>query len=447
MELERGLTNRHVQLIAIGGAIGTGLFLGSGKTIELAGPSILLAYLIIGIFILIVMRALGELLLSDLDKHSFVDFANVYLGRRIAFITGWTYWFCWIAVAMTDLTAVGIYIRYWAPGVPQWLPALVCLVILVFLNLLSVKLFGEIEFWISMIKIVAIIALIVIGVYMIATKFETASGTTSLKNIYSHGGFFPTGVKGFMLGLQASVFAFAGVELVGLTAAETDNPLKVIPSAINSIPIRILLFYLGSLTVIMSIQPWDTIVASESPFVTVFATVGIAGAASIVNFVVLSSAISACNSAVFSTSRMLYGLSESENAPKSFSKLSSKKIPAVALYSSALVITTTVILNYIMPEGVFLLITSIATSCFIVIWGVIVVCHMKFVKQTKKRPNFKLPFTPYLNWLTILFFIMIACLLGVLPESRVALFVSPVWFIFLNIMYSLFYKKSEPPKE
>lgn len=292
--LQRGLKNRHIQLIAIGGAIGTGLFLGSGKSIHFAGPSILFAYMITGIICFLIMRSLGELLLSNLNYHSFVDFVQDYLGDMAAFITGWTYWFCWISIAMADLTAVGLYTQYWLPGVPQWVPGLIALIILLIMNLATVKLFGELEFWFALIKVIAILALIVIGLVMIFKGFSTSSGVSSFTNLWSHGGLFPNGMHGFILSFQMVVFAFVGIELVGLTAGETENPEKVIPKAINNIPVRVLLFYIGALLVIMSIYPWDIINPSESPFVQVFVAVGIVGAASIINFVVLTSAASAC---------------------------------------------------------------------------------------------------------------------------------------------------------
>jgi D-serine/D-alanine/glycine transporter len=373
--LSRGLKNRHVQLLAIGGAIGTGLFLGSGRSIHLAGPSILFAYMITGAICFFIMRALGELLLSNLSYHSFVDFVYDYLGDRAAFITGWTYWFCWISLAMADLTAAGLYIQYWFPNIAQWVPSLLVLVILLIMNLATVKLFGEMEFWFALIKVIAIVSLIIIGTFMIIKGFSTDTGVSSFTNLWSNGGWFPNGVSGFILSFQMVVFAFTGIELVGLTAGETENPEYVIPKAINNIPIRIIIFYIGALIVIMSIYPWNSINPDKSPFVQVFSAVGIAAAASIVNFVVLTSAASACNSGIFSTSRMVYSLAKEDNAPNSMKKLTSHQVPYNATLFSATVILISVILNYIMPEGVFVLITSISTFCFIFIWAIIVICH------------------------------------------------------------------------
>ncbi|EMF0121493.1 amino acid permease [Enterococcus hirae] len=442
-ELQRGLKNRHVQLISIGGAIGTGLFLGAGKTIQLAGPSILLAYLITGCVCFFIMRALGELLLSNTNNHSFLDFVAEYLGKKVAFVTGWTYWFCWVAIAMADLTAIGMYVRYWVPGVPQWLPELIALILLLGLNMVAVSLFGELEFWFALIKVVSIIAFIIVGIYMILTHYKTSAGPASITNLWSHGGFFPTGTKGFILSFQMVTFAFTGIELVGLVAGETKNPEKVLPEAINNIPIRIILFYLGSLFVIMSIYPWNSLDANNSPFVEVFSEIGITLAASLINLVVLSAAASACNSAIYSTGRMLRSLSQEGSAPKKFRQLTSHRVPGNALVFSTIVIFISVLLNYVMPSEVFTLVSSIATTCFLFIWGILVYTHLKYRKSMlgKKEHTFKMPFYPYSNFLVFAYMIFICLVLFLGKDTRIALLLTPVWFIGLLIIYRMKYEK------
>jgi D-serine/D-alanine/glycine transporter len=448
--LSRGLKNRHVQLLAIGGAIGTGLFLGSGRSIHLAGPSILFAYMITGVICFFIMRALGELLLSNLNYHSFVDFVYDYLGEGAAFITGWTYWFCWISLAMADVTAAGLYIQYWFPNIANWVPSLIILVILLIMNLTAVKLFGEMEFWFALIKVVAILALIIIGTFMIIKGFSTDAGTSSFANLWSHGGWFPNGASGFILSFQMVVFAFTGIELVGLTAGETENPERVIPRAINNIPIRIIIFYVGALFIIMSIYPWTSISPDKSPFVQVFSAVGIVAAASIVNFVVLTSAASACNSGIFSTSRMVYSLAKEGNAPESMKKLTLSQVPSNATIFSAIVILISVILNYIMPEGVFVLITSISTFCFIFIWAIIVICHLKYRKtkpEIAAKSKFKMPLYPIMNYIILAFLVFVIVTLALNNETRVALFVTPVWFIMLGVIYKILKSKKKNEEE
>lgn len=304
------------------------------------------------------------------------------------------------------------------------------------------------EFWFALIKILAILALIIIGTFMIIKGFSTNVGASSFTNLWNHGGWFPNGTSGFILSFQMVVFAFTGIELVGLTAGETENPEYVIPKAINNIPIRIIIFYIGALTVIMSIYPWNSINADKSPFVQVFAAVGIAAAASIVNFVVLTSAASACNSGIFSTSRMVYSLAKENNAPNSMKRLTSNKVPSNALMFSAAVILISVILSYIMPEGVFVLITSISTFCFIFIWGIMVVCHLRYRKANPKlasKSKFKMPLYPITNYIVLVFIAFVLVVLALNEETRVALFVTPVWFIMLGIIYKIL--KSRVKKE
>ncbi len=436
-ELKRDLANRHVQLIAIGGTIGTGLFLGSGKAIQLAGPSVIFAYLIVGIALFFMMRALGELLLSKEGYDSFTDIAEDYLGPRAAFITGWTYWFCWIMTAMADVIAVGVYVQYWF-DIPQWVPALVSLLLLLGLNLLTVKLFGELEFWFALIKVITILALIVIGVVLLVIGYQTDAGAVSMNNLWGHGGLFPHGMTGFLLSFQMVVFAFVGVELVGVAAAETSNPRKNIPSAINKIPLRILFFYVGALIVLLCINPWTELNAAESPFVKTFSLIGIPLAAGIINLVVLTSAASACNSGLFSTSRILFTLSKSEQAPASFRKLTKNHVPGNALWVSAIVVSVGALLSKLVPEQAFGIVTTISAICFIWVWSVILISHIKYRKtrcDLHKKSAFKAPFAPFINYVVLMLFGLILIVLLFADATRPALLMTPLWFILLFILY------------
>lgn len=436
-ELKRDLKNRHVQLIAIGGTIGTGLFLGSGKAIALAGPSIIFAYLIVGIALFFVMRALGELLLSKGGYSSFTEFATEYLGDWAGYVTGWTYWFCWIMTAMADIIAVGMYTQYWF-DVPQWMPAIVCLVVLLALNLLTVKLFGELEFWFALIKIITIAALIVIGIVLLVIGFETESGKVAVSNLWEHGGLFPNGALGFLMAFQMVVFAFVGVELVGVSAAETANPQKNIPSAINKIPVRILLFYVGALFIILTINPWNTLNEASSPFVQVFALVGIPVAAGIINFVVLTSAASAGNSGLFSTSRMLFSLGKNKQAPIAFGKLNKNHVPQNGLIVSSIVVSIGALLSYLMPENAFSVVTTISAICFIWVWSIILISHILYKKrhpELHKASIFKAPLTPFVNYLVLAFFVFLLVVMAISESTRTALLLTPVWFVMLFVIY------------
>lgn len=438
--LQRELSNRHVQLIAIGGAIGTGLFLGAGETIHAAGPSILLTYIIIGFILFMFMRALGEILLSNTDFHSFADVTHTYIGPYAGYITGWTYWFCWIVTGMAEVTAVAKYVNFWFPDIPTWITALFTILVLMTMNLMTAKLFGELEFWFSIIKITTIIALIVVGIIMLVMAYKTPYGTASITHIWSHGGFFPNGINGFFLSFQMATFAFVGIELIGVTAGETKDPHTTIPKAINSVPIRIMLFYVGSLIIIMSITPWNKIDPSESPFVTLFGLIGIPIAAALINFVVLTAAASSCNSGIFSNSRMLYGLSQNDQANKGFGQTNKRGVPYKATLFSCSLLMISVILNYVIKDSgeVFKYVTSVSTVLFLVVWSLITIAYIRYRKispDLNKSSKFKLPGGVVMAWITLIFFIFVFILLMTEKVTLIAILITPIWFILLTVMY------------
>ena len=446
--LRRNLTNRHIQLIAIGGAIGTGLFMGSGKTISLAGPSIIFVYMIIGFMLFFVMRAMGELLLSNLEYKSFSDFAADLLGPWAGYFTGWTYWFCWVVTGMADVVAITAYAQFWYPGLADWIAALAVVVVLLSLNLATVKMFGEMEFWFAMIKIVAIVALIIVGVGMVLMHFKSPTGVeASFSHLWNEGGFFPKGISGFFAGFQIAVFAFVGIELVGSTAAETKDPEKSLPRAINSIPIRIIMFYVFALIVIMSVTPWSSVVADKSPFVELFVLVGIPAAASIINFVVLTSAASSANSGVFSTSRMLYGLSQQGVASRAFGRLSARAVPTTGLFFSCLCLLIGVALIYLIPDvmKVFTLVTTVSAILFMFVWTIILCSYLAYRKKHPQRhaeSAFKMPLGKFMCWVCMAFFAFVLVLLTLQEDTRQALMVTPLWFALLGVGWMLRNRRS-----
>lgn len=439
--LSRGLSNRHIQLIAIGGAIGTGLFLGSGKTIAVAGPSVIFVYMIIGFMLFFVMRAMGEVLLSNSGYRTFADFAGDLIGPWAGFMVGWTYWFCWIIIGIADIIAISGYVKVWAPDLPLWIPALLTIVLFLVLNLVAVRLFGELEFWFALIKVVAIIALVVVGIVLIAMAFRSPNGdTASLANLWNDGGMFPKGFMGFIGGFQIAIFAFQGIELAGTAAAETKDPEKTLPKAINSIPIRVLLFYVGSLIVIMAVTPWHYANADTSPFVAMFSLAGLVGAAGVVNFVVLTSAASSANSGIFSTSRIMYGMAGDNEAPKTFGVLSGNKVPARALLLSCVCLLPGVALLYAGDSvgSAFTLVTSISAILFITVWAFIVISYLAY---RKKRPElyatskFRMPGGKIMAWVVLVFFGLVIIALGFAEDTRIALYAAPVWYLILIAAY------------
>lgn len=437
-ELRRNLHNRHIQLIAIGGAIGTGLFMGSGKTISLAGPSIIFVYMIIGFMLFFVMRAMGELLLSNLEYKSFGDFAADLLGPWAGYFTGWTYWFCWVVTGIADVVAISSYFQLWFPHFSVGMSALLCIAVFLTLNIATVKLFGEMEFWFAIIKIVAIVALIVTGIVLVAMHYPSpGGGTAALSNIWDHGGMFPKGLSGFFAGFQIAVFAFVGIELVGTAAAETHDPTKVLPRAINAIPLRIIMFYVFALLVIMAVTPWNHVVADRSPFVEMFMLIGLPAAASIVNFVVLTSAASSANSGIFSTSRMLFGLAQQGVAHPRFGKLSRRAVPTTGLFFSCFCLLGGVALIYLIPNvmKVFTLVTTVSAILFMFVWSIILCSYLAYRKQ---RPQlhaasiYKMPMGKIMCWICLAFFAFVLVLLSLQEDTRQALMVTPLWFIMLG---------------
>lgn len=437
--LQRNLTNRHIQLIAIGGAIGTGLFMGSGKTIATAGPSVLLVYAIIGSVLFLFMRGMGELLLSDERYGSFADIARDLIGPWAGYATGWTYWLCWIVTGVADMVAITGYVQFWWPGVPIWLPVLATAVLLFSLNALTVKAFGETEFWFALIKIVAIVALILVGIGMVVVGRTDSAGTTAaVSNLWSHGGIFPNGLHGFLGGFQIALFAFVGIELVGTTVAETADPARTLPKAINSIPVRVMLFYIGALTAIMMVTPWDQVDPGKSPFVTMFAMTGLGIAASVVNLVVLTSAASSANSGIYSTSRMLYGLSLRDDAPKSFAKLSKHSVPLNALFLSCVFLLSAIVLlaagNSII--GAFTLVTSMSATLFMAVWTIITVAYLLYLRRRPElhaASRFKLPGGAFSAWVVIAFMAIMCVILSLERETLLGLVASGVWLVAITV--------------
>lgn len=437
--LQRNLTNRHIQLIAIGGAIGTGLFMGSGKTIATAGPSVLLVYAIIGSVLFLFMRGMGELLLSDERYGSFADIARDLIGPWAGYATGWTYWLCWIVTGVADMVAITGYVQFWWPGVPIWLPVLATAVLLFSLNALTVKAFGETEFWFALIKIVAIVALILVGIGMVVVGRTDSAGTTAaVSNLWSHGGIFPNGLHGFLGGFQIALFAFVGIELVGTTVAETADPARTLPKAINSIPVRVMLFYIGALTAIMMVTPWDQVDPGKSPFVTMFAMTGLGIAASVVNLVVLTSAASSANSGIYSTSRMLYGLSLREDAPKSFAKLSKHSVPLNALFLSCVFLLSAIVLlaagNSII--GAFTLVTSMSATLFMAVWTIITVAYLLYLRRRPElhaASRFRLPGGAFSAWVVIAFMGVMCVILSLERETLLGLVASGVWLVAITV--------------
>ncbi|GIM45814.1 putative amino acid permease YtnA [Collibacillus ludicampi] len=438
-ELHRGLEQRHITLMSLGAAIGVGLFLGSASAIKLAGPGILLAYIVGGIVMFFIMRALGEMAIQNPVAGSFSRYAREYMGPVFGYLTGWNYWFLWVITCMAEITAVGIYMEYWIPGVPRWIWALAALVMMSIINLIAVKAYGELEFWFALIKIVTIVAMIVVGLGMILFGFGNGGIAVGISNLWKHGGFFPFGIKGVLMSLQMVMFAYLGIEMIGVTAGEVQNPKKTLSKAIDTVFWRILIFYVGALFVIMSIYPWNELGQKGSPFVLTFDKIGIPSAAGIINFVVLTAALSSCNSGIFSTGRMLFNLAQQGEAPATFGKLTKSGVPGPAIIASALALLVGVVLNYVVPEKVFTWVTSIATFGAIWTWAVILLSQIRYRKrlslEEQRRLVYKMPWAPLSSYVSLAFLVAVVGLMAYFPDTRIALIVGPLWLALLVAFY------------
>ena len=444
--LKRGLNARHIRFMALGSAIGTGLFYGSASAIQMAGPAVLLAYLIGGAAVFMVMRALGEMAVHNPVSGSFGHYASTYLGPMAGFILGWTYAFEMIIVCLADVTAFGIYMGFWFPEVARWVWVLGIVFLIGGLNLCSVKVFGEMEFWLSLLKVGAIVAMILGGFGIMLFGIHSAGETqaSGLSNLWAHGGFMPNGVGGLIASFAVVMFAFGGIEIIGITAGEAKDPQRVIPKAINAVPLRILLFYVLTLFVLMAIYPWPQIGSQGSPFVQIFSNLGIGSAATILNIVVISAAVSAINSDIFGAGRMMYGLAQQGQAPKGFAQLSKQGVPWMTVVVMGAALLGGVVLNYLIPENVFLLIASIATFATVWVWLMILFTQVAMRRSMTKTQiaelKFPVPFWPYAPAAAIVFMLFVFGVLGYFPDTQAALMVGAVWIVLLIIAYWLWVK-------
>ncbi|KPX13679.1 Proline-specific permease proY [Pseudomonas syringae pv. delphinii] len=444
--LKRGLSARHIRFMALGSAIGTGLFYGSASAIQQAGPAVLLAYLIGGAAVYMVMRALGEMAVHDPVSGSFSHYATRYMGPLAGFVLGWTYAFEMIIVCLADVTAFGIYMGFWFPEVPRWIWVLGIVFLIGALNLCNVKVFGETEFWLSILKVSAIVAMIVAGFgIMIFGIGSSTSGTEiGISNLWAHGGFMPNGVTGLIASFAVVMFAFGGIEIIGITAGEAKDPQRSLPQAINAVPLRILLFYVLTLFVLMCIYPWPQIGTQGSPFVQIFDNLGIASAATILNIVVISAAVSAINSDIFGAGRMMYGLARDGQAPASFARLSRQGVPWMTVLVMGVTLLGGVLLNYLIPKDVFLLIASLATFATVWVWLMILLTQVAMRRSMSREEvtqlKFAVPFWPYGPAAAIVFMLFIFGVLGYFPDNRAALIVGAIWIVLLLIAYRLWVK-------
>ncbi|WP_084283521.1 amino acid permease [Polynucleobacter kasalickyi] len=447
--LKRHLKARHIRLMALGSTIGVGLFLGAGTAISQAGPAIIFGYLLAGLVAFVVLRALGEMAVHQPVEGSFAQYANDYVSPFVGYMVGWSYWFYWMIVGIAEVTAVGIYMGIWFPDLPQWIWAISALLMMGLLNFIAVRLFGEIEFWFALIKVVAIVVMIGVGLSVIVFGFTNGWVPIGFDNLWKHGGFFPTGLEGFLLSIQMAMFAYIGIEMIGLSAGETEAPEKTIPIAINSLIVRIVVFYVGALLVILAIYPWHEIShQGGSPFVAMFEKLGLREAAGIVNFVVITAALSSCNAGIFSGGRLLLSLSKNGYAPKFLQKISISGVPQTAVFMTVFLSAIGTLLNYYVPEKAFLYLTSALTFIGLTVWIAILYTQICFRRQLMAHEintlSFKCVFWPFSSYLASFLIMVVIGIISYYEETRIGLYVAGTIFATLILFYYVlgFHKKS-----
>ncbi|MBA9028437.1 amino acid permease [Peribacillus huizhouensis] len=449
-ELKRGLEARHIQMIALGGTIGVGLFMGSASTIKWTGPSVMLAYAVCGIFIFFIMRSMGEMLYLEPTTGSFATFASNYIHPLAGYMTAWSNWFQWVIVGMSEIIAVGMYMKYWFPDLPAWIPGVIAMLILGAANLISVKTFGEFEFWFALIKIITIVLMIIAGIGLIFFGIGNGGDAIGLSNLWANGGFFTGGFSGFFFALSLVIASYQGVELIGITAGEAKDPTKTITKAIQTIIWRILIFYIGAIFVIVTVYPWDRLDDIGSPFVSTFAKIGITAAAGIINFVVITAAMSGCNSGIFSAGRMLYTLALNGQAPIIFAKVSKNGVPAYCTIAVLLGLAIGVVLNFLAPPQLFLYVYSASVLPGMIPWFVILISELRFrkVRATEMGNHpFKMPFAPYSNYATIAFLLMVLVGMWFNPGTRISLIVGVIFLAIVAVSYYVLRMDKRVPLE
>lgn len=435
-KLKHKLQNRHLQMIALGGAIGTGLFFSTAKSIHLAGPSLILAYMLGGFVLYIIMRALGEMTVDSPNSGSFSEYANRYIGPYAGFISGWSAWFQYIVVSMVELTATTVFIDYLIPGMPHWILCLVILIIFTGINLLNVRVFGEFEFWFAGIKIVAIVLMVLFAVYLLMFKHKLNPEVMSYANPNI---FFAGGFKGFATALVLVAFSFGGSEFVTIAAGEAENPGKSVPAAITGVIFRIILFYVATIFVIILLYPYQKLSTNISPFVDVFRNVGIGSAASIMDIVAITAALSSFNSCLYSSSRILYNLSSNSYAPKALSNIAHEgHVPKSAILVSATTVLIGVAVNYIFPEKAILYLLYVVTGSVLIVWFMILLTQLYFRKYKAKTNGeiaYKLRFTPYSTLFAMAVLVFISGVMLEMDDMRTSVYVIPLWILILSIIY------------
>lgn len=435
--LKRALSDRQMQLLSMGGVIGVGLFYGSGQALQLAGPSILIDYAIGGLVVLIMMRALGEMTVEEPLAGSFSRHAERAMGPMAGFLTGGMWWFFWVATVMSELSAIGLLVQYWFPSFPPWIPGLIALVLFTIANLTSVKVFGEVEFWFAVLKIVAIVAFILLGLFLaVAALTGAAAHHAGFSNLWSHRGFFPKGIGGMLQAFSLVVLGYSGVETLAVTAGESQDPDESIPKAVNNVSWRILILYLGSVFVMLVAFPWTALAGHHtSPYVLLFARVGVPAAATVINAIIITSGLSSSNTGLYGGSRMLFSMADKRFLPASVKSLNGKKVPKHAVWITGLGMSVGILMTYLAPNSVYVWISSAASFAALWTWGTIVISEMLFRKHFQGKLRYPMPGWPVVPVIGLVLILGTLVAIAISPLTDISVWAGAVWLVVLVIWW------------
>lgn len=435
----KGLNHRHIHFIALGSAIGTGLFYGSADAIQAAGPSVLLVYLLGGIVVYALLRALGEMSVNHPMQGSFAVYTRAYMGKWAGYITGWMFAFEMLIVCLADLTAIGIYMKFWFPNSPQWIWVAVTLLIVGAANLASVNWFGEMEFIFTIIKVAAVVAMIIGGAAILIFGLSPADHTVGFANLTNDGGFFPNGAGGMIASFILVLFAFGGTEIIGVAGSEAEDPDVSVPKAVNTVPIRILIFYVLAILIILLLNPWRSITGDQSPFVQIFDTLGVSWAAALLNIVVITAALSAINADLFGAGRVLTGLAKDGLAPQIMGKTTKRGVPMMTTVIMLVVLVVGVVLNAVLPEKIFTVVAALATFATVYVWLMILLAQVysrtQMTAEEIKNLKFPVPFYPWGQYLAIAFIIFTFGIMIWMPEYHSAMWVGVGFLAIMTVSY------------
>jgi AAT family amino acid transporter len=435
--LRRSLSSRQIQMLAIGGVIGVGLFYGAALSVKISGPGVLVGFIICGVIAAVVMRALGEMTVERPVAGSFRRYATEQLGSGIGFVTGGMWWFFWTATVMSELAAIGKLIQFWFVHFPAWIPGFVALILFTISNLLAVKVFGEVEYWFAVLKVFAVALFMVFGILIIATGAFNHGQAVWFRNLWENGGFLPHGWVGIFASLSLVVQAYSGIETLAVEAGETKNPAHNIARAFRAVTFRILVLYIGSIFVMLCAFPWTYLIGhGGSPYVLLFAKIGIPLAATVVNLVIILSGLSSCNTGLYGGSRMLYSMADEGHYHASLGKLNGNQVPHFAVWATAGMISIGTLLTYLAPNYVYIWITSASAFASLWTWGVILITELVFRRKTKAtKLKLPMPFWPWLPIAGLLLLVIALIAIVTSPLTRVSVWSGLLWMVFLFVYY------------